>query len=570
MGSALPDPPSAPGLRRGLAILVIAALLFGVWRAAELAWICDDAFISLRYAQNLVLGNGLVYNPGEYVEGYTNLLWTLALAAAMALGAPDVASAEWLGIAAYLATALLLLHASWRRHLRAGTAFLPLAAGVLLVSPDFHEWASGGLETSLFGALALAGMLASRHAARTGRGAFGAGVLLSLLTLTRPDGLLFAAAAAAGLLWDGRRREGVRLLVPVLLTVVLWSLWKGFYYGELLPTAFHSKSVLRPYYAQGLIYLGLFLARNWFLPLALIGIGLWRVRRGGAAAPAQRDAWVLGGSALLYLAYVVHVGGDFMFGRRILPALPLGLLALETGLSSLQPARARTLAALACVVAAALPYPIYGDGRARIRGVADERRFHTDEALALRRQQAEAVGTALAGSPARVVYEGGMCVFGYYSELPYLVEMSGLTQYSLAKLPLERRGWVGHEKRATEAWLAANDIHLIMSHRFPPIPRPHGQRPVELVYFGDLAVARIERYDPAVMDVLRTTPGVSFVPIEETLARKRREIERASPQRAEEILAWLERFYFDGVGAAATEEAAALRELVAQRRASVR
>ncbi len=43
-----------------------------------LAWsnrfIQDDAFISFRYAENLVQGKGLVYNEGERVEGYTNFL----------------------------------------------------------------------------------------------------------------------------------------------------------------------------------------------------------------------------------------------------------------------------------------------------------------------------------------------------------------------------------------------------------------------------------------------------------------------------------------------------------------
>ncbi len=50
----------------------------------------DDAFISLRYAQNLVDGHGLVYNPGEYVEGYTNLSWTLLLAGLLAAGLDPV------------------------------------------------------------------------------------------------------------------------------------------------------------------------------------------------------------------------------------------------------------------------------------------------------------------------------------------------------------------------------------------------------------------------------------------------------------------------------------------------
>src|SRR5712671_3005496 len=44
-------------------------------------WIDDDEMISMRYARNLVEGHGLVWNPGEHVEGYTNFLWTLAMAA---------------------------------------------------------------------------------------------------------------------------------------------------------------------------------------------------------------------------------------------------------------------------------------------------------------------------------------------------------------------------------------------------------------------------------------------------------------------------------------------------------
>ena len=45
----------------------------------------DDAFISFRYALNLSEGHGLVFNPGyERVEGYTNFLWVVILAAVLA------------------------------------------------------------------------------------------------------------------------------------------------------------------------------------------------------------------------------------------------------------------------------------------------------------------------------------------------------------------------------------------------------------------------------------------------------------------------------------------------------
>ena len=40
----------------------------------------DDAMVSMRYAENFINGNGLVMNPGERVEGYTNPLWVLYMA----------------------------------------------------------------------------------------------------------------------------------------------------------------------------------------------------------------------------------------------------------------------------------------------------------------------------------------------------------------------------------------------------------------------------------------------------------------------------------------------------------
>lgn len=558
--------------QRRIAVAVTGALLvFGLLRAGRLAWICDDAFVSLRYADNLVAGHGLVYNPGERVEGYTNLLWTLALAGALAVRAPDVASAEWLGIACYAGLAALLVGVSWRRHRREGRAFLPLAAGVVLVSPDFQEWASGGLETSLFTLLATAGVLLACGAAASRRRALAAGFVFALLALTRPDGVLFALAAVSAVAATsegvGRRAALLRLGAPLAATLAVWAAWKLAYYGELLPTAFYSKSVLHPYYGQGLVYLGLYLARNWFLPVSLLAWVAGRALKGPRVDARDVDALVFVGAAALFLLYVVQVGGDFMFARRILPAVPLLLLALEDQLPRSVPARAQAAAASLCVVAAALPYPIFDASTPRIRGIAEERRFYPKSAIEKRRRQAEVVGAALAGTGARVMFEGGMCVFGYYSHLPYLVEMTGLTQYSLARLPLEKRGWIGHEKRATDAWLTEHDIQFVVSQHFPPVSRPPTGDTDDLVYFGDVAVARIHRYDDAIMRALGRVNGVSFVPIGRVLARKRREIARASPERAGEILAWLERYYLDGAGARGRAEDRSLRALVEQRRA---
>jgi hypothetical protein len=132
-----------------MAAALAALFALGIVRAVQLAWVCDDSFISLRYAENLVAGHGLVYNPGERVEGYTNLLWTLVLAALLRLGVDPIRAAELPGIAAYAGLAALLAWESWRRSRAPGRAFLPLAAGLVLVCDDFHVWATGGLETAL-------------------------------------------------------------------------------------------------------------------------------------------------------------------------------------------------------------------------------------------------------------------------------------------------------------------------------------------------------------------------------------------------------------------------------------
>src|SRR5262245_9534294 len=46
-------------------------------RLAFCLW--DDAMISMRYAQNLARGHGLVWNPGEAIQGFSNLGMTLLM-----------------------------------------------------------------------------------------------------------------------------------------------------------------------------------------------------------------------------------------------------------------------------------------------------------------------------------------------------------------------------------------------------------------------------------------------------------------------------------------------------------
>jgi hypothetical protein len=160
-----------------------------------------------------------------------------------------------------------------------------------------------------------------------------------------------------------------------------------------------------------------------------------------------------------------------------------------------------------------------------------------------------------------------MCVFGYYSGLPYLAEMTGLTQYSLAKRPLAARGHVGHEKVADDAWLTTNRIHLIFSQVPPPVSAAGPLRVDEIAFGGELVKARIWIYEDAIMDRLRNDPRVRFTPIEDMLREARRQIAQAPYEEARRIHEVLQRYYFRSAGPSkqgAAEELA--RQVEARRR----
>ena len=552
-----------------LAALAAIALVLGLRRALGAAWLSDDSFISFRYADHLVRGHGLVYNVGERVEGYTNLLWTLLLAGALRLGVPPEVSAPVLGIAAWLALVGILGWRSWRRD-RPGL-FFPLAAALVLLLEDFQVWATGGLETSLFTLLVTAGLLlASRPGARP-RQLMLAGVLLVAAVATRPDGVIFAAVALAGAWFVNdsmypreRLALAAALAVPLALGGAALAAFKLAYYGDLFPTAFYSKSALDPFYTQGMYYVYLFFKKHWFLiPLVLVVTALGLARRARVEIPRSRSHGVLLVAFVAFTAYVAHSGGDFMFARRLIPALPLLFIVIEDSMVALAGWPTRAAVAALVALGLALPYPIYLTPTERLRGIADEPAYYTPSYVELRRAQAQVAARVLARAPVRAMFEGGMCMFGYYSGLPYLAEMTGLTQYSLAKAPLEARGHVGHEKVADPGWMTAHGIHFIFAQE-PADPRAEPR--VDEIVFGGILKARIWTYVDAIMDPLRGHPDVRFVPIEGTLREARRHIETASPDEARRIYDVLHRYYFRSAGPEKKPLADALQRQVEARR----
>ena len=72
--------------------------------------LADDQMISMRYAENLANGYGLVWNPGgERIEGYTNFLWVVYMAIFHLLHIPRPVISVCIQISGALFLALNLL-----------------------------------------------------------------------------------------------------------------------------------------------------------------------------------------------------------------------------------------------------------------------------------------------------------------------------------------------------------------------------------------------------------------------------------------------------------------------------
>src|SRR5215210_8827197 len=108
----------------------------------------DDAFISYRYALNLIAGHGLVFNPGERVEGYTNLLYVLLMVPLAWLAGPE--RLYPLSVALNFAfAALALIWFSIFISRRLGGFHGGLAAVLLVLCPSIWVAVASGLETPL-------------------------------------------------------------------------------------------------------------------------------------------------------------------------------------------------------------------------------------------------------------------------------------------------------------------------------------------------------------------------------------------------------------------------------------
>jgi len=442
---------SAAGNRKHLLYFAVALVLL-LGNALYQDYISDDAFISFRYARNLADGHGLVFNPGERVEGYTNFLWVLLLALIDRFGGDIVTSGRVLGFVLSAATLWILLRFSSTLKREVPPHFR-ISILLLSASAPFAVWALAGLETSLFTCLVVSGFFELEE----GR-ARRAAVWLSLSALARPEGVIFLGIAAVLHAAAAPRRRRIGSLLPVFLPAMLilvpFEIWRIAYYGEIVPNTFYAKTggglhqVLR-----GLKYVVKYfwLYGGFFTFFATGALALLRSGAGGL----RRLAFVTGA----YLVYVALVGGDGLPAHRfVVPVIPFICLLLEAGVYELvdvaRPvlrARVKT-AAFSSLAVAVLLLSSWVGYRER-----ETNRLISRDFILIGKWLAEAApeGASIAVSAAGAI--------PFYSGL-VTVDRLGLTDKHIARrrMPGMGKGPAGHEKHDAEYVLSRRPTILTL------------------------------------------------------------------------------------------------------------
>jgi len=425
----------------------LLVLIFSVF--IRTAWISDDAFITLRTIDNFIHGHGLTWNVGERVQAYSHPLWLMALTPVYYFTREPYFGTLFLSLVLSFGAVLFMA-------LKIRITWFQTLAGILLLccSKAFTDYATSGLENPLAYFLAALFLFEYRKPHITFSLLLIQSFLVALLLLTRQDlGLIFLPALGYST-WRYGKWVGAFALGAGLFPWFAWLLFSLFYYGFPLPNTAYAKLQtgipVSELWSQGLLYFWNSLSTDPLTLLAILGIS-------GFMVYLRRKRWlVLSASLLLYMLYVLSIGGDFMSGRFF--ALPL--FCLVVAFNSVQVSHSFIFRSISItvLVSAGLfsPYsPVFSGKSYRKKeplnalidkaGICDERGFYYTftgflnqdfNRRGLKHPDAER-GRLAKAVKQRVNINGAVGFLGYYAGPEvYVVDYYALGDPLLARLPV--------------------------------------------------------------------------------------------------------------------------------------
>ena len=463
----------------------MCGLLIG--HALVFDFVNDDAFISFRYADNLVRYGELVFNPGERVEGYTNFLWTVLMAGVIALGGDPVPWSKWLGIAFAIGTVLVVARFS-ARYQQERSSWDVVGPLLLAGAPAYACWATGGLETAQFTFFATLGWTSYLLERAEGRRWPLSGVWFAVSALARPEGMLLFGLTGLHRLLElvGTRklpgRQDWVWGVGFALVFAPYFAWRWAYFGWPFPNTYYVKTGAGSFWRPGLRYWWSWVADHhlWVVPALAVA-------RPVLGEGRERRMFTLLGLYLVVMSvYVIKVGGDFMgLHRFLVPLMPMLAVLAAIGLRGMVDAlRAQghgtgSLTFTGVLVAALLAVHAGRVDRDALE-VGSEGGVDRIGWLAMFADQCTAIGKHLrATAPADAsLATTAAGIIPYYSRL-YTVDVLGLNDEWIAHNVPARGSRPGHTKSAPMSYLLGKHVDYMVYHPTIAARRPgqgRGQR----------------------------------------------------------------------------------------------
>ncbi len=276
----------------------------------------DDAMVSMRYAQHLAQGYGLVWNIGEKpLEGFTNPGWMFFMAVLHLFPIP--ASKISLGVMVASAIVLLAnLSITYRicEVIKPGAKYAPLlAAAITAFYFPLVFWSLRGMEVGVLVLLINLGTLAAIQLSSVGKPSLpvALSLFLFLALLVRMDAILQVLILV--LYIAGKSRKNLYVLgIPLMVVIltILGILWfQHAYFGDALPNTYYQKLAgTSPFerIKNGLLVFNQFATRDTLLPalFVLVGVLLYKDLR-------NKTTLMLAGLFSIQCAYSIWVGGDY-------------------------------------------------------------------------------------------------------------------------------------------------------------------------------------------------------------------------------------------------------------------
>lgn len=321
----------------------------------------DDAFIFFRYAENFINGHGLVFNIGEYVEGYTGFLWLINLIFLARLGFDLISVSSVLGIVygfGVVAVSVFLTNElrNNKKELKDSKlkwysrfSSIDLYPALLLVfNSAIHYWAGSGMETMMFSYLLIQGIYFYIKYDLNKIIKKRAHIFLMLAALTRPEGILVYVVIFLhkwiyfyfnnekdfnALKHSFLQRENLIVLGIFVLPNLLLLIFRLIYYGYPFPNTFYAKSGTSiDYFSAGIQYFFEFASSNLLFGIVLI-IPLFLLIKNN-----NREKFGLIYSiVIIYTLYIMFIGGDVLpVFRFFIPILPFIFVLFVLSISTLK------------------------------------------------------------------------------------------------------------------------------------------------------------------------------------------------------------------------------------------